>query len=53
MAYPAGWPAPVATARMVVTAGRDTQAVSKNRIAMASEICKTLAFAVIWVYNLS
>jgi hypothetical protein len=35
------------------TAGRDEQAVSKKRAAIASQFCKTLAFRAIWVYNLS
>ena len=35
------------------TAGRDEQAVSKKRTAIASQFWKTLAFRAIWVYNLS
>jgi hypothetical protein len=36
----------------VNTAGRDEQAVSMKRTAIASQLCETLAFIVIWVYNL-
>jgi hypothetical protein len=33
--------------------GRDEQAVRKKRAAIVSQFRKTLAFRVIWVYNLS
>ena len=35
------------------TAGRDEQAVSQKRAAIANQLCKTLVFGAIWVYNLS